>query len=268
MRRVALAERVGGAGRPGPVVRLRLIELAAAGIDRPPLGGADTWHFVGRVLRISPTARATTSRRSSTNRTRTSAITACPRRPAAAPPRADCSESGRFSRVRVDFAPLRHAGFERHPRRSPGRRGRDDPQAGGARVALVLPEPVPRRHVVARVPDHLPDAQRAPGRRPPSGRSCPTTSPGARRRARRCCTYETRAARRRLPDRRLLGGLRARAGRAVRLPGAGRASRCFAASARRRSTRWWSRAGRSPSPTRCRSAPFVDVIAAGRGRGD
>ena len=133
------------------------------------------------------------------------------------------------------------------------------------RVRARLPEPVHGRDVVARVPDHLPDAQRPARTSAPSARSCPTTSRAARASARAAAHLRIGAPGRRLPDRRVLARLRA--------------------GARRRwSTAWtWPASRRSPTsapaaPARVPliviggpltfsnpvpAAPFADVILLG-----
>ena len=144
------------------------------------------------------------------------------------------------------------------PRRAPGRRGRDDSQAGDARDRALLPEPVHGRDVVARVPDRLPDAERACPTSAPSARSCPTTPRRARAAREPLRTYESARPGRRLPDRRVLGRLRARARRPGRLPGAGGHPRRSPTSARRAARAAAGRRRRAahvlePDPRRARS---------------
>ena len=130
-------------------------------------------------------------------------------------------ESGLFRGVRVEFAALRSGSFEHIRARASRRRGRDDPQAGDACDRALLPEPLHGRDVVARVPDHLPAAERAARRQRGARVSARRRRAGARG-ARAAAHLRIGAAGRRLPDRRVLARLRAGAGRPGRLPRPGR----------------------------------------------
>ena len=130
------------------------------------------------------------------------------------------------------------------------------------RVALVYPSPyhvgmssLGYQSIYAR-------CQRASTAGPPSAPFSPTTSRRWQRARLPLVTYEGETPVGDCRRHRLLGRLRARADRAVRLPRAGRAARSSPTSATPR-IRSSSPAGRSRSPTRCRSAPFVDVVVLG-----